>query len=118
LLDTKIEFGIDERGNPIIIDELLTRDSSRFVLAATYKERLANREEPDHFDKEYLRLAYTAAGYRGEGVPPEMPLWLKEELSRRYVELFEKITGQRFEYLLGPISQRILTNLENYLRNN
>jgi len=118
LLDTKIEFGIDERGNPIIIDELLTPDSSRFALAATYKERLANGEEPDHFDKEYLRLAYAAAGYRGEGVPPEIPLKLKEELSRRYVELFEKITGQSFEYPSGSISQRIVTNLENHLRNN
>jgi len=56
LVDTKFEFGEDEDGNIMLIDEVLTPDSSRFWLSDGYKEKIAKNEEPQNFDKEFLRL--------------------------------------------------------------
>lgn len=55
VVDTKFEFGKDEDGKIFLIDEILTPDSSRFWAAATYEERMAKGEEPENFDKEFLR---------------------------------------------------------------
>ncbi len=55
VVDTKFEFGKDENGNILLIDEILTPDSSRFWASATYEERMAADQEPENFDKEFLR---------------------------------------------------------------
>jgi len=59
LVDTKYEFGYDENGKLVLIDEIHTPDSSRFWIAATYAERFAAGQEPDCVDKEFLRLWFT-----------------------------------------------------------
>ena len=67
MVDTKYEFGVDENGEVILIDEVHTPDSSRFWLAESYERRFDAGEEPENYDKEFLRLDYAAQGYRGDG---------------------------------------------------
>ncbi len=111
LVDTKYEFGRSPDGRIMVIDEIHTPDSSRFWLADTYPSRFQVGEEPENYDKEYLRLAYAEAGYRGEGEPPPVPdeLWI--EISRRYIDLYERLTGQTFTPGAYPIQPRLIDNL-------
>lgn len=98
LVDTKYEFGKDEAGNILLIDEIHTPDSSRYWLADTYEQRHAQGEEPQNIDKEFLRLWFRAnCDPYNDAVLPEAPAELRCELSRRYVLLYEKITGQQFQ---------------------
>lgn len=116
LVDTKYEFGEDENGNIILADEIHTPDSSRYWVAATYEERLAAGQEPENFDKEFLRLWFKdhCDPYKDE-VLPEAPDDLVEELAFRYIDIYEKITGQTFEYNADqPIHNRIQQNLDRY----
>ena len=117
LVDTKYEFGRRPGGGnarlgAMLIDEVHTPDSSRFWKADTYAGRLAAGEEPENFDKEFVRLAYAAAGYRGDGPAPEMgdDLWVAA--SQRYIAIFELLTGQTFEPGEYPIEPRLKRNLE------
>lgn len=96
LVDTKYEFGIDEKGKLILIDEIHTPDSSRFWIKKSYKERLEKGLEPENFDKEFLRLWYAKRGYKGDGAPPKMDTKLRDQVSRRYISIYEKITGKKF----------------------
>ncbi len=111
LVDSKYEFGRSPDGKVMVIDEVHTPDSSRFWLADTYPARLEAGEEPENYDKEYLRLAYAKSGYRGEGEPPSVreELWL--ELSRRYIDLYERLTGLAFAPGEYPVQPRITANL-------
>lgn len=97
LVDTKYEFGVDEQGNIILVDECHTQDSSRYWLAETYHSRLAQGKEPDNFDKEMLRLWYRehCDPYQDETLPAA-PEALVMTLSQRYIEIFERLTGKRF----------------------
>ncbi len=99
LVDTKYEFGRDEAGNILLIDEIHTPDSSRYWIADSYEERFARGEEPQNIDKEFLRLWFIdhCDPYHDETLP-EAPEELVIELSRRYVYLFETITGQKFKF--------------------
>lgn len=101
LVDTKYEFGRDSDGTIRLIDEIHTPDSSRYWVAATYAARMAAGKEPENVDKEFLRLWFADAcdPYKDE-VLPEAPADLVDELSRRYVMLYEIITGKPFEF--GP----------------
>ena len=92
LVDTKYEFGTID-GRISIIDEVHTPDSSRFWKADSYRERVARGEEPDNFDKEFVRLWYTERGYRGEGEPPPMDEALVVQAALRYVSVYEMITS-------------------------
>ena len=115
LVDTKYEFGIYE-GKLIQIDEMHTPDSSRFWIADTYKKRISNGEEPDNFDKEFLRLYYTTKlGYKGTGVPQQMPEELTIDLAQRYIDVYERLTGEKFELFDYPIEDRIRENIAKYL---
>ena len=96
LVDTKYEFG-DLDGRLTLIDEIHTPDSSRFWRADGYAARFAAGEEPENFDKEFIRLWYAARGYRGEGEPPPMPPELAVQAARRYIAVYEMITGETFE---------------------
>jgi phosphoribosylaminoimidazole-succinocarboxamide synthase len=111
LVDTKYEFGLDANGDIRLIDELHTPDSSRYWLLDTYEQRLETGTEPENYDKEYLRLVYAQQGYRGEGDPPQVPdeLWL--EVSRRYIDLYERLTGQDFRPASYPVTPRLALNL-------
>jgi phosphoribosylaminoimidazole-succinocarboxamide synthase len=112
LVDTKYEFGLDEAGRLHLMDEIHTPDSSRFWRAATYTARLSAGDEPEIFDKEFVRLAYASHGYRGDGPPPEMPAELWVETSRRYIEIYELLTGEAFQPAAYPAEPRLLANLE------
>eukprot|EP00984_Skeletonema_dohrnii_P000983 scaffold316_cov122-Skeletonema_dohrnii-CCMP3373.AAC.15 len=102
LVDTKYEFGKDENGVINLIDEVNTPDSSRYWLANSYKERIAAGKEPENIDKEFLRLWFrdNCDPYKDE-VIPDAPKDLVVELSRRYVKLYETITGKEFEFQKG-----------------
>lgn len=113
LVDTKYEFGMLD-GKLILIDEIHTPDSSRFWIADSYKERFAKELEPEYYDKEFIRLWYAKQGYRGDGPPPKLPQHLIVELSKRYIGIYEKLTGQRFRPYQYPIEQRIKDNVSAY----
>jgi len=115
LVDTKYEFGRAPSGEVMIIDEVHTPDSSRFWLAESYRERIANGEEPENFDKEFLRLWYADHGYRGDGEPPEPTDDLIAQVSQRYIALYEKLTGQTFGPGAYPANPRIVETLKAYL---
>jgi len=92
LVDTKYEFGLYQ-GKLTLIDEIHTPDSSRFWIADSYKTRLNKDLEPENFDKEFLRLWYAKKGYRGDGKPPKMAEELIVDLAKRYIGVYEKISG-------------------------
>lgn len=100
LVDTKYEFGRDEEtGEILLIDEVHTPDSSRYWLASTYEQRIAQGKEPDNIDKEFLRLWFkdNCDPYKDETLP-EAPKDLVTELSRRYITLYEMITWKDFDF--------------------
>ena len=115
LVDTKYEFGIDEKGEIILIDEIHTPDSSRYWQATTYKNRIAQELEPENFDKEFLRLWFkdNCDPYKDDKLP-EAPTKMIEELSRRYIKICEQITGIPFHKEEGNIVKRIENNLKKY----
>jgi len=118
LVDTKYEFGKDEDGNILLIDEIHTPDSSRYWLAESYEDRFAAGEEPENIDKEFLRLWFVdnCDPYNDE-VLPDAPEELVIELSKRYIQLFEMITGVPFSFpdQRFPITQRIQKYITDYL---
>lgn len=111
LVDTKYEFGRAPDGRVLLIDEVHTPDSSRFWRADSYEQRFAAGEEPENFDKEFVRLAYAARGYSGDGEPPGMPDDLWVAASQRYITLYEMLTGQTFEPGEYPAEPRLIGNL-------
>ena len=112
LVDTKYEFGIASDGTVVLIDEVHTPDSSRFWKADTYEERFAAGEDPENFDKEFVRLAYAEKGYRGDGEIPEMPIELWASASERYITIYELLTGEKFVPGSYPIEPRLVENLQ------
>jgi len=106
LVDTKYEFGLYD-GKLMLMDEIHTPDSSRFWKADTYDERFAKGEEPENFDKEYLRLWYAERGYTGDGTPPKMSNELIATMANRYITAYEMITQQTFPPFDYPIGSRI-----------
>ena len=115
LVDTKYEFGRDAEGVIRLIDEIHTPDSSRFWLEDSYQERFATGENPENIDKEFLRLWFVdhCDPYNDPELP-QAPDDLVVELSSRYIQLFEMITGETFamtELHLPPL-ERIRKNLQ------
>lgn len=110
LVDTKYEFGLSD-GELVLIDELHTPDSSRFWLAETYRRG----QEPESYDKEYVRLWFAARGYRGDGAPPEMPPELIAGAAARYIAVYERLTGQPFVPGEQPAAERIARNIRHFL---
>ena len=114
LVDTKYEFGIDETGSLLLIDEIHTPDSSRYWQLDSYATRFAMGGEPEYFDKEFLRLWFRehCEPYRDATLPPAPPD-LVQELSRRYIAMYDQITGTNFQYGETPILPRIERNLKS-----
>ena len=113
LVDTKYEFGIDEEGKLMLIDEIHTPDSSRYWKADTYQARLDKGEEPEYFDKEFLRIWFrdNCDPYK-DATLPEAPVELVAELARRYVEIYEMITGKEFQHDFSlTTKERVIKNL-------
>lgn len=109
LVDTKYEFGVDSDGQIRLIDEMHTPDSSRYWLADSYEQRLAEGREPDMIDKEFFRLWFRERcdPYK-DAVLPVPPDSLIAELASRYIQLFERITGESFTPDLRPLNQTVL----------
>jgi phosphoribosylaminoimidazole-succinocarboxamide synthase len=116
LADTKYEFGYDDENQLLLIDEVHTPDSSRYWIAATYYERLAAGEEPESLDKEFVRLAFAAAGYRGDGEPPALPDDVWAATSTRYIESYERLTGEPFHHGEYPVAPRVQRWLHDHPR--
>ena len=118
LVDTKYEFGFNKEGKIFLIDEIHTPDSSRYWIKSSYENRMMANEEPENIDKEFLRLWFkeNCDPYKDETLP-EAPEELIIELSKRYIQLFEMITGKEFISGVGDVKERIETNLKekNYL---
>lgn len=111
LVDTKYEFGRAPDGQVLLIDEVHTPDSSRFWKMDTYEARFATSQEPENFDKEFVRLAYVEKGYRGEGDPPIMPVDLWVAASQRYISIYEMLTASMFIGGAYPVEPRLIANL-------
>jgi phosphoribosylaminoimidazole-succinocarboxamide synthase len=113
LVDTKYEFG-KHNGQIVLMDEIHTPDSSRYFYAEGYAERQARGEKQKQLSKEFVREWLMANGFQGkEGQQmPEMPDAFVQEITDRYVELFEKVTGKKFERdATDDISARIERNI-------
>lgn len=109
LVDTKYEFGKKD-GKIYVIDEIHTPDSSRYFYADGYEERQAKGERQKQLSKEFVREWLMANGFQGkEGqVMPVMPDEMVDQVTQRYIELYERITGQAFQKAAAKdIEQRI-----------
>ena len=118
LVDTKYEFGKTADGTIVLIDEIHTPDSSRYFYAEGYKERQAANEPQKQLSKEFVRQWLISNGFQGlEGQTiPEMSNAYINEVSTRYIELYENITGKAFDKAdVGQIETRIEQNILRYL---
>jgi len=119
LVDTKYEFG--KVGNTIyLMDEIHTPDSSRYFYADGYHERQQKGERQKQLSKEFVREWLIANGFQGkEGQKiPEMPDDFVQQVSERYIELYEQITGEHFKKAdTSDMLQRIEKNITNFLSN-
>jgi phosphoribosylaminoimidazole-succinocarboxamide synthase len=97
LVDTKYEFGLDEQNNLVLIDELHTPDSSRYWRADTYRQSIKKGQEPDGYDKEFLRLWFKARfdPYQDQDTP-RVPDDVLDELVRRYMYVYDRLIGSAF----------------------
>lgn len=132
LVDTKYEFGLHE-GKIILIDEVHTPDNSRYWLKESYDEIFGEATTSDHtgsspnasrseasrepmaFDKEFLRIWFKEnCDPYNDPVLPEAPPEMVEEMSRRYISLYEQIAGTTYEKFDGDIGKRISENLLHF----
>lgn len=116
LVDTKYEFGLDADDQLTLIDEIHTPDSSRYWKLGSYDTRMAHGLEPDYFDKEFLRIWFrqNCDPYL-DATLPEAPPEMVTELSRRYIQIYEQLTGQKFVIDEDePVIERIARNLKPY----
>ena len=115
LVDTKYEFGKKD-GKIYLIDEVHTPDSSRYFYLEGYDERQANGEIQKQLSKEFVRQWLIENGFQGKDGQqvPEMTEDFVKHVSERYIELFEKITGEKFDRSQSENN----TNLEKRVYNN
>jgi phosphoribosylaminoimidazole-succinocarboxamide synthase len=119
LVDTKYEFGKTKEGKIVLIDEIHTPDSSRYFYSEGYQERQDRGEEQKQLSKEFVRRWLIENGFQGlEGQKiPEMTDQYIESVSERYIELYEKILGEKFVKAdVTNIYERIEKNVLAYLQ--
>lgn len=119
LVDTKYEFG-KKNGQIYLIDEINTPDSSRYFYADEYQERFEKGLPQKQLSKEFVREWLMANGFQGQAgqVVPEMTDEIVNEISERYIELYENITGEKFERVdIAHIEERIKRNCMEFLGN-
>jgi len=117
LVDTKYEFGL-LNGEVTLIDEIHTPDSSRYFYAEGYEERQNRGEVQKQLSKEFVRQWLIENGFQGLSGQqmPDIPDDFIEVISERYIELYEKITGNHFSKSdTSDINKRIEVNVEDYL---
>ena len=120
LVDTKYEFG-NKNGQITLIDEIHTPDSSRFFYSEGYTERQEKGEPQKQLSKEFVRewlIANDFQGKDGQIIPEMTDEWISQ-ISERYIELFEKVSGKKFEKDTSEdVLKRVETNINNYLTSN
>ena len=120
LVDTKYEFGKRD-GKVYLIDEVHTPDSSRYFYADGYEEKFEKGEPQRQLSKEFVRQWLIEHNFMNEPgqTMPEITDEYAESVSERYIELFENITGDKFDNAAedGDIAARIENNVKNYLKN-
>lgn len=119
LVDTKYEFGKRKNGEIVLIDEIHTPDSSRYFYQEGYEEGQARNEPQKQLSKEFVRQWLISNGFQGlEGQSvPEMSDEYIDSVSKRYIELYENITGENFAKAdISDIEARIEKNVLEYLR--
>jgi phosphoribosylaminoimidazole-succinocarboxamide synthase len=120
LVDTKYEFGKKD-GTIYLIDEIHTPDSSRYFYAEEYQERFEKGEEQKQLSKEFVRKWLMENGFQGKAgqQAPEMTPAYCQSVSERYIELYEKITGELFvKSDIRDVSGRIEKNIRAYFNKN
>ena len=118
LVDTKYEFGKTENGEIVLIDEIHTPDSSRYFYQDGYNERQAKGENQKQLSKEFVRQWLIENGFQGkEGdLIPTMSDQKISEISDRYIELYEQITGDIFiKANTSNVLERIEKNTTSFL---
>jgi phosphoribosylaminoimidazole-succinocarboxamide synthase len=129
LVDTKYEMGIVEeedgsagrrgeapagqsKGKLVVIDEIHTPDSSRYWVAAGYDDRFARGVDQEMLDKENIRQwLIKEHGFSGHGKPPPLTDEVRVMLARKYIEVYERLTGDSFTSAVGSVAERIERNL-------
>ena len=117
LVDTKYEFGRKD-GEIYLIDEIHTPDSSRYFYADGYQERFDRGEQQRQLSKEFVREWLMDNGFQGKPGQkvPEMTDEFVNSVSERYIELYERITGEKFvRSEAGDVQERIEANIRNML---
>jgi|TARA_B110000116_G_scaffold79192_1_gene68687 phosphoribosylaminoimidazole-succinocarboxamide synthase len=118
LVDTKYEFGKTKEGEILLIDEIHTPDSSRYFYADGYQERQHKNENQKQLSKEFVRQWLIEKGFQGKENQqiPEMSDEKVVEISNRYIELYEQITGEAFvKASAGNVLDRIEKNVMDFL---
>jgi phosphoribosylaminoimidazole-succinocarboxamide synthase len=118
LVDTKYEFGKKD-GQIYLIDEIHTPDSSRYFYAEGYADRLANNQEQKQLSKEFVRQWLIENGFQGKDgqTVPNMDEDRVTQISERYIELFENITGDKFvKGDISSVKDRIFANVSAALK--
>lgn len=111
LVDTKYELGKTPEGRVVLIDEIHTPDSSRYWYTDSYEEAMQKGADPRALDKEFVRRWLVEQGFRGEGTPPPLSEDIRMEAARRYVEIYERLTGRAFEPDTRDPEARLAQNL-------
>jgi phosphoribosylaminoimidazole-succinocarboxamide synthase len=130
LVDTKYEMGVvaeedgsagrrgeasaeQSGGRLVVIDEIHTPDSSRYWVADGYEARLAKGQDQEMLDKENIRQwLIKEHGFSGHGKPPPLTDDVRVMLARKYIEVFERLTGETFTSATGSVEERIQRNLK------
>jgi phosphoribosylaminoimidazole-succinocarboxamide synthase len=97
LVDTKYELALDDDDRIVVIDEIHTPDSSRYWYRDRYERAMSEGRDPEALDKEYVRRWLGDQGYKGEGPIPEIPVDVRVEAARRYIEAYEQISAREFQ---------------------
>jgi phosphoribosylaminoimidazole-succinocarboxamide synthase len=112
LVDTKYEMGTLPDGSLVVIDEIHTPDSSRYWIADGYEDRFARGVDQAMLDKENIRQwLIQTHGFSGHGKPPPLTDDVRVMLARKYVDVYERLTGEQFVSQVGSVEERIKANL-------
>ena len=118
LVDTKYEFGYDNFGNIVLIDEIHTPDSSRYFYKDTYEELQLSGKKQRQLSKEFFRewlMKNNFQGLEGQTIP-NIDSEVVKMVSNRYIELYEKLLGKKFLIpKIQNINERILLNLQDFI---